>query len=213
MVNGVNITGNETGISILGKALYLALSDLVKILPDILIMLAIIAIYIGLAVLLTRIVRKIFNVFRVDELIKPLIKEVPFSLTSLVIVLIDIGLALLALYSIVLTLFPGQVHTTTLIISYVARVASVVFLVLFIFIALEAVAERIKMKPKTRSFILFLVLFISLVPILDITALSNEVKTALAWGISIGVGLAIGVFATWFFFHEILEEHVKTKKR
>ncbi len=214
IVNASNVAGavNETSIGILWNAFKMALRDLVSIIPSILLALAIIAIYMGIAILLNRIIRRVFKLFRVDELIKPLIKQVPFSLTSLVVVLVDIGLGILALYSIVLTLFPEQVHTTTLIVSYAARVASVVFLVLFVFIALEAVVERIRMEAKMRGFILLLILFISLVPILDITALSHEVKTALAWGISIGIGLAIGVFAAWFFFHEILESIIESKK-
>lgn len=210
--NITNITVNETSIRVLWQAFRLAIRDLVNVVPSILLALVIIAIYIGLAILLNRIVRRVFKLFRVDELVKPLIRQTPFSLTSLVVVLIDIGLAILALYSIVLILFPEQVHTTTVIVYYVARVASVVFLILFVFIALEAIAERIRMEAKMRGFILFLLLFLSLVPILDITALSHEVKTALAWGISIGIGLAIGVFATWFFFHEILESMVRAKK-
>ncbi len=213
-VNASNMTGvvNETSIGILWNAFKMALRDLVSIIPSILLALAIIAIYMGIAILLNRIIRRVFKLFKVDELVKPLIKQVPFSLTNLVVVLVDIGLGILALYSIVLTLFPEQVHTTTLIVSYAARVASVVFLVLFVFIALEAVVERIRMEAKMRGFILLLILFLSLVPILDITALSHEVKTALAWGISIGIGLAIGVFAAWFFFHEILESLIETRK-
>lgn len=210
--NITNMTINETSIEVLWQAFRLAIHDLVNVVPSILLALVIIAIYIGLAILLNRIIRRVFKLFRVDELLKPLIRQAPFSLTNLVVVLIDVGLAILALYSIVLVLFPEQVHTTTLIVYYTARVASVVFLILFVFIALEAIAERIRMEAKMRGFILFLILFLSLVPILDITALSHEVKTALAWGISIGIGLAIGVFATWFFFHEILESMVRTKK-
>ena len=210
--NITNMTINETSIEVLWQAFRLAIRDLVNVAPSILLALVIIAIYIGLAILLNRIIRRVFKLFRVDELLKPLIRQAPFSLTSLVVVLIDVGLAILALYSIVLVLFPEQVHTTTLVVYYAARVASVVFLILFVFIALEAIAERIRMEAKMRGFILFLILFLSLVPILDITALSHEVKTALAWGISIGIGLAIGVFATWFFFHEILESMVRAKK-
>lgn len=210
-INASNTT-NETSIEVLWQAFRLALRDLVNLVPSILIALAIIAIYMGIAILLTRIIRRIFKLFRVDELLKPFIKRTPFSLTSLVVILVDVGLALLAAYSIVLTLFPEQVHAITLVLSYAARVASVIFLILFVFIALEAVTEHIRMEAKMRGFILLLILFISIVPILDITALSYEVKTALAWGISIGVGLAIGVFTAWFFFHEILESMIRSRK-
>lgn len=211
-VNTSNTTVNETGVEVLWHAFKLALRDLVSIIPSILIALAIVAIYLGIAILLTRIIRRIFRLFRVDELLRPFIKRAPFSLTGLIVVLVNIGLALLAAYSITLTLFPGQAYTMTLILSYAARVASVIFLVLFVLIALEAVIEHIRIEAKMRGFILLLVLFISIVPVLDITALSYEVKTALAWGVSIGVGLAIGVFSAWFFFHEILESIIKSRK-
>jgi len=216
-VTGINNTtspmANETGIKLVWEALRLALRDLVEIIPDIFIALAIIAVYLAIAIILTRLVKKLFIVFKVDELLKPILKHTYFSVTNLVLVLMNIGLALIALYSIVLTLFPAQVHTTTMIINYAARVASVIFLIFFIFIALNSVVERIRMEAKLRGFILLVTLFMTIVPLLDVTALSQEVKTALAWGISIGIGLAIGVFAAWYFFHEILEEKLSTKKK
>ncbi len=217
MITSLNNTtspaANETGIKLVWEALRLALRDLVEVIPDVLIALAIIAVYLAIAIILTRLVRKLFIVFKVDELLKPILKHAYFSVTNLVLVLMNIGLALIALYSIVLTLFPEQVHTTTLVINYAARVASVVFLIFFIFIALNTVVERIRMEAKLRGFILLVTLFMTIVPLLDVTALSQEVKTALAWGISIGIGLAIGVFAAWYFFHEILEEKLKTSKQ
>ncbi len=211
--NTTSPTTNITGIKLVWEALRLALRDLVEVIPDVLIALAIISVYLAIAIILTRLVRKLFIVFKVDELLKPIMKHTYFSVTNLVLVLMNIGLALIALYSIVLTLFPEQVHTTTLVINYAARVASVVFLIFFIFIALNTVVERIRMEAKLKGFILLVTLFITIVPLLDVTALSQEVKTALAWGISIGIGLAIGVFAAWYFFHEILEEKLKTSKQ
>ena len=210
--NTTSPIANKTSIKLLWEALRLALRDLIEIVPDILIALAIIAVYLAIAIILTRLVKKLFIVFKVDELLKPILKHAYFSITNLVLVLMNIGLALMALYSIVLTLFPEQVHTTTLIINYAARVASVVFLIFFIFIALNSVVERIRMEAKLRGFILLVTLFMTIVPLLDVTALSPEVKTALAWGISIGIGLTIGVFAAWYFFHEILEEKIREKK-
>ncbi len=213
-INNTSTPGvNETGIKLVWEALRLALRDLVEVIPDVLIALAIIAVYLAIAIILTRLVRKLFIIFKVDELLKPILKHAYFSVTNLVLVLMNIGLALIALYSIVLTLFPEQVHTTTLIINYAARVASVVFLIFFIFIALNTVVERIRMEAKLRGFILLVTLFMTIVPLLDVTALSQEVKTALAWGISIGIGLAIGVFAAWYFFHEILEEKIKHTRK
>ncbi len=210
--NTTSPIANKTSIKLLWEALRLALRDLIEIVPNILIALAIIAVYLAIAIILTRLVKKLFIVFKVDELLKPILKHAYFSITNLVLVLMNIGLALMALYSIILTLFPAQVHTTAMIIDYAARVASVIFLIFFIFIALNSVVERIRMEAKLRGFILLVTLFMTIVPLLDVTALSPEVKTALAWGISIGIGLTIGVFAAWYFFHEILEEKIREKK-
>ncbi len=207
----VLMTFNGTSAEILWQAFKGAIYDLVNAIPSILLALAIAVVYVGLAILLNRVIRGIFKVFHIDEFLRPYIRQAPFSFTSLVITLVDVGLAMLAVYSIVLIVFPGQLHLTNLVVQYAMRVVSVVFLILFVFIALEAIVERIRVEAKMRGFILFLILLLSFVPILDITALSSEVKSALAWGVSIGVGLAIGVFAAWFFFHEILESMTKRK--
>ncbi|WFO74668.1 hypothetical protein J4526_06190 [Desulfurococcaceae archaeon MEX13E-LK6-19] len=217
---GLDVYANETlpttnttagGIEVLWKAFSMALRDLVSVFPKIFIAIAIVAVYVAIALIVTRLLRKILTIFRVDEIMKPLLMHTYFSVTNLVIALTNIGLAILALYSIVLTLFPEQVHATTLFIDYVARVASVVFLVIFVFISLSLLVERIRMEARLRGFMFLLLLFMSLVLIIDITALSPEVKAALAWGISIGIGLSIGVFSAWYFFHDIIEKYRREK--
>lgn len=49
--------------------------------------------------------------------------------------------------------------------------------------------------------------------LIDVTALSNEIKQALATGLSIGVGVTIGAFAIWFFFHEYLDARFKAETK
>ncbi len=198
-------TGKAVNATIMEEAFRKAVADFVSMLPYIFIALAIIAIYVGIAVILTKLIRKLLITLKVDELLKPLFKEAYFSLTNLILALINVGIALLALYSIVLTLFPGQVHTLNMVLNYAARVVSVVFLIVFVFLAFNAIIHRIKMEAKLRGFIFLLSFFITIVLILDITSISDQVKTALAWGISVGIGLSIGVFAAWYFFHDYLQ--------
>ena len=190
--------------TVLKEAFKLALRDFVSSLPYIFITLAIIAIYVGVALILTKLVKKLLTALRIDELVKPILKETYFSVTNLIIALMNIGIALLALYSVAVTLFPGQVSTLDAVLNYAARVVSVVFLIVFVFIAFNAIMHRIRMEAKLRGFIFLLSFFITIVLILDITSISNQVKTALAWGVSIGIGLSIGVFAAWYFFHDYL---------
>ncbi len=196
---------NAVNATLMEEAFRRAVADFVSMLPYIFIALAIIAIYVGVAVILSKLVRKLLVTLKVDELLKPLFKEAYFSLTNLVVALINVGIALLALYSIVLTLFPGQVHTLNTVLNYTARVVSVVFLIVFVFLAFNAIILRIRMEAKLRGFIFLLSFFITIVLILDITSISDQVKTALAWGVSVGIGLSIGVFAAWYFFHDYLQ--------
>ncbi len=210
--NATHAVMNKTGITTLWKAFKLALGDLAKIVPEILLILAIIATYFALAVLITKLIRRLFSLLRVDELLKPFIKQTYFSLSGLITALIDLGIALLAVYTIVLTIAPHQIHTLNVVMSYISRVVSVVFLVLFMFIALNAIVDRIRVEAKMKGFILLLLIFVTIVPTLDITALSPEVKSALAWGLSLGIGLSIGVFSAWYFFHEILERRSSSCK-
>lgn len=202
-----NITsaGNETGLEVIREAFTLAVRDLVNALPLVFSALAILAIYAVIAIVLSKLVKKLFGFFKIDEIVKPLLKETYFSLTNLIIAIMDIGIALLAVYTVTLLLFPGEVEKVTLIITYGARLASVVFLLIAFFIIFNAIIYRIQMEAKMKGFIFLLSFFIAVVLMLDITAISPEVKTALAWGISIGISIAIGVFAAWFFFGETMK--------
>ncbi len=198
-------SGNYTGTEILWKALQYSLRDLVSILPHVLIALLVIAVYTLVAIILTRLIRSILRLINIDELAKPLIKY-RISLTNIIIILLNLGIGLLALYSITLILYPTQIELITSVVSYIARVASVVFLIIFVFIALETIIERIRMEAKLRGFMFLIILFITLALLLDITALSEELKHDLALGISIGIGLSIGVFSLWYFFHDLFEK-------
>ncbi len=200
---------NRTGIGVVEEAFKLAITDLINALPMVFGALAIISIYAVIAVILTKLVRKLFKVFKIDESMKPVLKEAYFSVTNLIVALIDIGIALLAVYSVTLTLFPQELEKVTVVVEYGARLVSVIFLVVALFITFNAIIYRIRMEAKMKGFIFLLSFFIAIVLLLDVTALSHEVKTALAWGISIGIGISIGVFAAWFFFNDL----IKAKKQ
>ena len=119
---------------------------------------------------------------------------------------VNLGLALLAIYTLTSILLPEYLHTLTSIIEYVGRIVSIVFIIFFTFILLNSIVERVRMETKMKGFMLLMTLFITLILIIDVTAISEEVKASLTWGISLGLGLAIGVFATWYFFHEYLRK-------
>lgn len=204
-------TTNVTGTEILWDALKLALRDLVEALPAIAITLVIIAIYSLIAFILTRIVQALFKLVNIDAWFKPL-QEYRIRLSSIIIFLMNIGIVLLAIYSIVALLYPSNIPLITYIVLFIGRIASVIFVTIFMFLMLETIIERIRMEAKLRGFMFLLILFISLALVLDVTTLSNEVKNALAFGISLGIGLMIGVFAAWYFFHDVIEKKIKGKQ-
>ena len=89
------------------------------------------------------------------------------------------------------------------------------YIMAIIFIALaafEIVVERIGMETKLRGYMLFITLLLFLTMLVDITALTEPAKKALMEGLSTGIGLSVGAFAVWFFFHEYLDKVFKKKR-
>ena len=74
---------------------------------------------------------------------------------------------------------------------------------------LNSIVEKIKVKAKVKEFMFITILSITLILIVDAATVSEEVKASLAWGISLGLGLAIGVFAAWCYFRECLSGKLK----
>ncbi len=187
------------------EAFQLALKDLAFYLPKIFFSIGVLVIYVLIALIIVKLVRRALSFFKVDEIFKPFLKET-VSITDLVVFFINLGLALLAIYTLISILLPEYLHVLTSVVEYVGKVISVVFIIFFTFILLNTIVEKIKIETKMKGFMLLLTLFITLILIIDVTAVSEEVKTSLAWGISLGLGLAIGVFAAWYFFHEYLRK-------
>ncbi len=183
------------------EALQLTFEELTFFLPKILFSIGILVIYVLIALAITKIIRKTVRILKLDEIFKPFLKET-ISISDLIVFFVNLGLALLAMYTLTSILLPEYLHALTSIIEYVGRIISIVFIIFFTFILLNSIIERIKMETKMKGFMLLMTLFITLILIIDVTAISEEVKASLTWGISLGLGLAIGVFAAWYFFRE-----------
>ncbi len=205
MYTGLRQTYSQEGIGVLWEAFRLAIRELIEYLPNIFLALTIVAIYVAIAIIVNNVLRRLFKLLRIDELLKPVIRQVYFSLTNMIILLVDIGLALLAVYSIITILFPHYIGYASTFLTYIGRVASVIFVIIVAFISLNIIVGYVRIETKLRGFMFMILLFITLILIVDITTLSIEVKTALAWGISIGIALMIAIFSIWYFFHEFIE--------
>lgn len=136
----------------------------------------------------------------------------PFSLERLIVVLADVGVMVAAFYAMAsLFLDPSFMQMINDGLYYTARVFSVVIIALLIFAIFNNLTAKIKVDPRFRMYTLMILILLVTAMLIDITALSSEVKSALVTGLSMGVGVTIGAFAIWFFFHEYLEVRVKSK--
>ena len=172
----------------------------------------IITVFFVISLVLNKLVTKILKVVKIDELLKIMNKNIPISISGIIQFLINIGLALIALYTIILLVLPGQINIITSTVMYISRVASVAFIIILVFILLNVVIERIRMETKMRGFMFLITYFIVIILIIDVTTLSQEVKSALSQGISLGIGLAIGVFTAWYFFGEAFLKRARESK-
>ena len=199
-----------TGVEVFWEAFKLAVKDLIQYLPSIFLSIAIIAVYILVILVVNSVLRRILKLLRIDELAEPLIKQFYLKPSSLIVFLADLGLLILAIYSIVLIILPEYVEYANQVLLYIGRIASVVLVIIVSFIFINLIVGYIRVEAKLRGFMFLTLLFITLILIIDVASLSQEVKTALAWGISIGLALLIAVFSIWYFFHEIIEKKYST---
>ena len=190
------------------EALQLTFKELAFYLPKIVFSIGIVVVYVLVALAITKITRKTLELVRIDNMFKPFFNGT-INISDVIIGSINAGLALLAIYTLTSILLPEYLHGLTLIIVYIGKIVAIVFTVFFTFILLNSIVEKIKMEAKVKEFMFITILSITLILIVDAATVSEEVKTSLAWGISLGLGLAIGVFAAWCYFHEYLSRKLK----
>ncbi len=188
------------------EAVIRALRDIEFLIPKLILSIILVCIFFVIAIILNRVLSKIFEIVKIEELFKPFKKYVGMSIsfTSLILGIVNVAIALTALYSISSVAFPEWVDTINAVLDYFGRVVSVVFLIAVVFVTVSRIAEKIAVEEKMKSFMTLIMLFIVIVLLIDVTNLSHEIKSALAWGLSIGVGISMGVFSAWFFFRDII---------
>lgn len=202
---------SENLFDVLKEILAQIATETVRLLPKVLIALIVIVMTFLVIKVLNIGFRRLLKLAKIDVMFKQFTGfTLPFSLDSLIIFLADLGIALIALHGLV-NLFLGSQYLQLINdgIYYAARVASIVVIAILIFAIFNMLISRIKVESRLRSYAMLIVLLLITAMLIDITALSDQVKNALTLGLSIGVGIAIGVFATWFFFHEYLDKKFK----
>lgn len=194
------------------KALQQIVEDIVVLFPKIILAIITFIIMIIIIKLSNKFFKTILKFTDLDEIFKKFMKfQLPFSLNKLTILLIDIGIVLIALFVIAgFILSPEQIELMKEVFNYIARIASVVFVTILAFIMFNTLIERVSIESRMRGYIIFIILILITMMIIDLTAFSTVTKEALVNGLSIGLGIAIGVFAIWFFFHDYLDKFLKS---
>ncbi|MDQ1279036.1 MAG: hypothetical protein QG670_296 [Thermoproteota archaeon] len=181
--------------------------DFVVYIPRILVMLIIFIIAFFFIKILNIAFRKLLKLAELDRIIGKLAGfAFPFSMNSLLILLLDVGIALIAVYVVSgLFLDSQQILLVTEGLRYGARIVSVVVVSIFLFSIFGVVIDKIRIESMSRGYIWFITFLIITAMLMDITALTDPVKNSLISGLSMGVGISLGVFALWFFFHDYLD--------
>ncbi len=148
---------------------------------------------------------------RIEEFIKRMTGTY-IPLTRITIILADLGIALAIIAGILHLIAPELVTAYNEGLNYVARFVSVIILSLIAILGLTSLVSLVRIEEKLKSFVMLMAFLLILSLLIDLTALSSEIKSALVNGISIGIGLSIGVFALWFFFGEYIEERLKRRE-
>jgi len=126
-------------------------------------------------------------------------------ITQVFIVLSDLGLIML-LSAILLNVFmPAGGDVYNLYVSYLGRVGSVAFLSIIFIFGISSVMSLVKLEDKVKGMIMLISLLMVFAVLIDLTNLGGEIKAGLVWGISLGIGITIGVFSIWFFFKESID--------
>lgn len=213
LISGDVSLAEETLLETLREILAQIATETIRLIPKIFIALIIVVITFLVIKVLNYSFRKLLKLAKLDTMFKQLSGfSLPFSLDSLIILLADLGIALISLYAIV-NLFLGAEYLQIMNegVYYGARVVSIVVIAIVIIAIFNTVISRIRVETRLRSYALFIVLLLITAMLIDITALSDPIKNALITGLSIGVGISVGVFAVWFFFHDYFDKMVKSK--
>jgi len=187
--------------------------ELVYLAPRIFVASLVLALIIVVGIVLNRLVNKFLDIARVDDLVKPYIKKygVPFTPRSIVNASIVIGLATLSIYSTVAIAAPQYIEPVTGLLEYIGRIVSVAIMLLIIVTSIAAVFDRVRVERGIKGFAFLITVLLSIALLIDITSLSPEVKNSIVWGLSLGIGLSIGIFTAWYFFEDIVREKARKK--
>lgn len=155
-------------------------------------------------------IKKLLTLANLDDLINRYLGiKLPLSLNSVILAIFYLGVVLALIYGLI-NLFLGwpYIELANSVMLYGARIISIVFLVVILFVAFSTVIDRIRVETRMRGYLFFVITLLLTAMLIDVTALSEPVKQSLYMGLAIGIGASLATFSAWFFFHEYLDKYV-----
>ncbi|QOJ78624.1 hypothetical protein IG193_07655 [Infirmifilum lucidum] len=187
----------------------LALQDVVSALPRVLLATVIILATFIILRLVNRAVKWLVSAGRLEEVIRGIVPEgTRISLTTIFTALADAAILVASSATLIKLYVPEGTPFYRELVGYLARAGSVVVLALLALVMVDAVVKSMRLERKTERFFVMLTSLLLVILVVDLAALSNEVKIALTAGLALGVGLLIGVFSFWALFGDYIEEAV-----
>jgi len=204
----------ETPSDFLKEALQEIAYDIIAFLPKIILALIVLIITFLIIRFVNGLFSRILKLVDLDGMLKKIGKiELPFSLNSLVILLIDVGIVLIALFGLAnYFLEPQQLLIVKEAFQYSSRILGDLFIIIIIFFLFNILIGKVTVQTRMRGYIMFILLILITMMIFDLASLSPLTQQELQKGLSLGLGITIGVFAIWFFFHDYLDKLVSQKK-
>ncbi|MCW4032639.1 MAG: hypothetical protein NWF08_04530 [Candidatus Bathyarchaeota archaeon] len=204
----------ETPFDFLKEALQEIAYDIIAFLPKIILVLIVLIITFLIIRLVNSLFSRILKLVDLDGMLKKIGKiELPFSLNNLIILLIDVGIVLIALFGLAnYFLELQQLSIVKEAFQYSSRILSDLFIILIIFFLFNILIGKVTVQTRMRGYIMFILLILITMMIFDLASLSPLTQQELQKGLSLGLGITIGVFAIWFFFHDYLDKLVSQKK-
>lgn len=204
----------ETPSDFLKEALQEIAYDIIAFLPKIILALIVLIITFLIIRFVNGLFSRILKLVDLDGMLKKIGKiELPFSLNSLVILLIDVGIVLVALFGLAnYFLEPQQLSIVKEAFQYSSRILGDLFIIIIIFFLFNILIGKVTIQTRMRGYIMFILIILITMMIFDLASLSPLTQQELQKGLSLGLGITIGVFAIWFFFHDYLDKLVSQKK-
>ncbi len=203
----------ETLYDLFVTVLQQIVTDIITLLPKIFLTIVVLVIAVLAIRLLNSFFGRMLKLVNLDGMFKTLMKiELPFSISSLIVLLIDIGIILIAIFGLAnIFLEPVQMEFIREVLGYAMRILSVIVVTILTFFMFNILIGKVTVETRMRSYIMFILLILITMMIFDLTNLSDLTQRELQKGLSLGLGIAIGVFAMWFFFHDYLDKSLGIK--